>query len=372
VGQPVRVGIIGLGVISRQYLQTLETLTTLRLVAVADLDDERTRAVADDLDDVRARSVETLLADPDVEVVVNLTPPAGHAQIALAAIAAGKAVYNEKPLAATVADGREILHAATRAGVRVGAAPDTVLGTGIQTARHAIDADAIGTPTAAVATFLSAGHERWHPNPDFYYSAGGGPLLDMGPYYVTALVTLLGPIVSVVGAGSAARTTRTIATGPRAGESVPVHVLTHVSGVLTHASGALSTVTMSFDAGPSRAAPIEIHGPKGSLTVPDPNRFDGEVGHRALGSASWETLPVSAGYSSAGRGLGVAELMAARDTADVRTSGTLALHVLDVLESLLASAHAGRAIDVTSQAERPAAVPLAAEPGLSIAGSAGH
>ena len=153
---------------------------------------------------------------------------------------------------------------------------------------------------------------------------------------------------------------------------MPVHVLTHVSGILAHASGALSTVTMSFDAGPSRAAPIEIHGPKGSLTVPDPNRFDGDVGHRALGGASWETLPVSAGYSSAGRGLGVAELMAARDTADVRTSGTLALHVLDVLESLLASAHAGRATDIASKAERPAAVPLAAEPGLSTAGSAGH
>jgi predicted dehydrogenase len=363
VGQPVGVGIIGLGAISGQYLRTLDALTTLRLIAVADVDADRSRAVAEDAEGVRALSVEQLLADPEVDVVVNLTTPAGHAQIALAAIAAGKAVYNEKPLATTVADGRAILGAAARAGVRVGAAPDTVLGTGLQTARHAIDHGLIGTPATAIATYLSAGHESWHPNPDFYYAAGGGPLLDMGPYYVTALVTLLGPVVSVVGASNAARTTRTIGSGPRAGEEIPVHVDTHVSGVLTHSSGALSTLTMSFDAGPTQAAPIEVHGPKGSLVVPDPNHFDGVVRHRALGGADWETVPVSAGYSQGGRGIGVADLMTAPDSSAVRASGTLACHVLDVMESVLASAREGRAIDVTFSADRPTAVPLAVEPG---------
>jgi predicted dehydrogenase len=364
VGEPVGVGIVGLGAISGQYLKSLRALSTLRLVAVADLAAQLSSAVADDLDGVRALSVDALIADPDVDVVVNLTPPAGHAQIALAAIAAGKSVYIEKPLAMTVAEGQEIVDAATRAGVRVGAAPDTVLGTGVQTARRALDAGVIGTPTAAVATFLCAGHESWHPNPDFYYVAGGGPLLDMGPYYITALVTLLGPVDSVVGAGNRARTTRTIGSGPRRGEEIPVHVQTHVSGILTHASGALSTLTMSFDAAATQAAPIEVHGSRGSLIVPDPNNFDGAVRHHALDGGGWESLPVSAGYSTGGRGLGVAELMTAPDVSDVRTSGTLALHVLDVMESVLRAAQEGGAMDITSRAERPRPVALSPEPGV--------
>lgn len=361
MGQPVGVGIVGLGAISGQYLASIENLTTLRVVAVADLDEARAREVAERTG-ARALGVDALLTDPEVDVVLNLTTPAGHAEIALAAIAAGKAVYNEKPLAMTVADGREILAAAERAGVRVGGAPDTVIGTGVQTARRAVDEGLIGTPTSATATFLCPGHERWHPNPDFYYAPGGGPLLDMGPYYVTALVTLLGPVVSVVGAGNAPRTTRTIGSGPRAGQEVPVQVPTHVSGILTHASGALSTITMSFDVAATLASPIEVHGPTGSLQVPDPNTFDGEVRHRALGAEEWETLPVSAGYAKGGRGLGVAELMAQADPADVRTSGALALHVLDVMESVLRAAEERRAVDVACQVDRPAVVPASDEP----------
>lgn len=357
------VGIVGAGAISGQYLGTLRALSTVRLAAVADQDHERARAAVAGLDGVPAVSVEALLADPGVDVVLNLTPPAGHAPVAHAAIAAGKAVYNEKPLAATVEDGRRILAAADRAGVRVGGAPDTVLGTGLQTARHAIDAGLIGVPTAATAAFLCPGHERWHPNPDFYYTAGGGPLLDMGPYYVTALVTLLGPVASVLGAGSTARPSRTIGSGPRAGEEIPAEVLTHVTGVLTHTSGALSTITMSFDAVATRAEPIEVHGSGGSLVVPDPNRFDGDVFLHRLGGPGWEVLPVAAGYRTGGRGLGVAELMTAASAAGVRTSGALALHVLDVMESVLRSAAAGGgSVTVESPAERPRAVPLADEP----------
>lgn len=363
-GTVTGVGIVGTGAISGQYLETLGRLSTVRVAAVADVDEARARAVADEVDGTRALSVDALLADPEVDVVLNLTPPAGHAPVALAAIEAGKAVYTEKPLAATVADGRRVLAAGDAAGVRVGGAPDTVLGTGVQTARHAIDAGLIGAPTAATATFLSPGHERWHPNPDFYYAAGGGPLLDMGPYYVTTLVTLLGPVTSVLGAGSTARPSRTIGSGPRAGEVILVEVLTHVTGVLTHASGALSTVTMSFDAVATRAEPIEVHGPEGSLVVPDPNRFAGDVLLRRLGGDGWEPLPVSAGYRTGGRGLGVAELMTAPSAGEARASGTLALHVLDVMESVLRSAAAGGgSIAVQAQAERPAAVPPADEPG---------
>ncbi|RIQ13232.1 gfo/Idh/MocA family oxidoreductase [Jiangella rhizosphaerae] len=357
------VGIVGAGAISGQYLATLRELRTVRIAAVADLDEARARAAVAGLDGVPAVGVATLLADPAVDVVLNLTPPAGHTPVALAAIEAGKAVYNEKPLAVTVDDGRRILAAAERAGVRVGAAPDTVLGTGVQTARHAIDAGLVGTPTAATATFACPGHERWHPDPDFYYTAGGGPLLDMGPYYVTALVTLLGPVTSVLGAGNMPRDTRTIGRGPRAGERIPVDVATHVTGVLTHASGALSTITMSFDAVATRAERIEVHGSDGSLVVPDPNRFDGDVLLHRLGGPDWEVLPVAAGYRTGGRGLGVAELMTAPSVADVRTSGALALHVLDVMESVLRSAREGHAVAVTETTTRPAAVPLTDEPG---------
>ncbi|SDU63034.1 Gfo/Idh/MocA family protein [Jiangella alkaliphila] len=364
MGGAIGIGIVGTGAISGQYLDTLRRLSTVRVVAVADLDQDRARAAVAGLDAVRALTVDALLADPDVDVVLNLTPPAGHEPIALAAVEAGKSVYTEKPLAATVAGGRRVLAAGEAAGVRVGGAPDTVLGTGVQTARQAIDAGLIGTPTAATATFVSPGHERWHPNPDFYYAAGGGPLLDMGPYYVTTLVTLLGPVTSVLGAGSTARPARTIGSGPRAGEEVPVEVLSHVTGVLTHASGALSTVTMSFDAVATRAEPIEVHGPDGSLVVPDPNRFDGDVLLRRLDGDGWEPLPVSAGYRHGGRGLGVAELMTAPTAGAARASGTLALHVLDVMESMLRSAATGGgSVAVEAQAERPAAVPLADEPG---------
>ncbi|PZF82394.1 Gfo/Idh/MocA family protein [Jiangella anatolica] len=363
MGGPVGVGVVGAGAISRQYLDTLARLDAVRVVAVADRDAARARAAVSGRDGVEAVPVEALLADPRVDVVVNLTPPAGHAPVALAAVEAGKSVYVEKPLAVTASEARAVLAAAGGAGVRVGGAPDTVLGTGVQTARHAIDGGLIGPPTAATATFLCPGHESWHPDPDFYYTAGGGPLLDMGPYYVTALVTLLGPVTSVLGAGSTARPSRTIGSGPRAGATIPVEVFTHVTGVLTHASGALSTVTMSFDAVATRAEPIEVHGPAGSLIVPDPNGFDGDVLLRRLGGDGWVRLPVAAGYRLGGRGLGVADLMTAPTAAAARASGPLALHVLDVMESVLRSAAAGGgSVAVEAQVDRPAAVPLAGQP----------
>jgi predicted dehydrogenase len=277
VGKPLNVGIIGCGAIIAQYLASFRRLDAVNLVAVADLDAARARAVADGYEGVRALTVDELLAADDVELVLNLTIPAAHAEVALKAIAAGKHVYGEKPLAATTAEAREVLDAANAAGVLVGCAPDTVLGTGIQTARKAIDDGLIGRVVSATATMVTPGHERWHPNPDFYYQPGGGPLLDMGPYYVSALVTLLGPVVSVIGAASHTRSERTIGSGPREGETVPVTTDTHVTGVLMHASGALSTLVMSFDAVKTKSPNIEIHGEHGSLAVPDPNHFDGDV-----------------------------------------------------------------------------------------------
>jgi predicted dehydrogenase len=358
VGKPLKVGIVGCGAIIAQYLTNFRKLQDLELVAVADLDPARAQAVAEQYDGVRAVSVDELLAADDVELVLNLTIPAAHAEVALKAIAAGKSVYGEKPLAATTAEARTVLEAAREAGVIVGCAPDTVLGTGIQTARKAIDAGLIGAPISASATMVTPGHERWHPNPDFYYQPGGGPLLDMGPYYVTALVTLLGPVVSVTGAASHTRSERTIGSGPRQGEKVPVAIDSHVTGVLTHASGALSTLFMSFDAVKSKSPNIEIHGEHGSLVVPDPNHFDGDVQLFSLGADAWETLPVSAGYVDSGRGFGIADLAATPEGAEPRAGGTLAFHVLEVMESVLESAHTGSSVRISSTVERPAGVEL--------------
>ncbi|GAA3257103.1 Gfo/Idh/MocA family protein [Nonomuraea helvata] len=358
MGQQVNVGVVGCGAISAQYFQTIDRLPHVRLVAVADLDLDRAREAVRPYAGVDVVSVAELMADPRVDVVLNLTVPAAHAEIALQAIAAGKDVYCEKPLAATVADAGRMLQAADAAGVRVGCAPDTVLGTGTQTARKAIDDGLIGRPIAATATMMTPGHERWHPNPDFYYVPGGGPLLDMGPYYITSLVTLLGPVTTVIGAASRTRAKRTIGSGPRRGEEIPVTVDTHVTGVLVHESGVLTTLVMSFDGVATKSPNIEVHGEKGSLVVPDPNRFDGSVLVSGMGEEGWHALPEAAGYVEAGRGVGLADFASTPAGETARTDGSLAFHVLDVMESLLASAHSGAAVTITSTCARPRPVDL--------------
>jgi predicted dehydrogenase len=359
---PLSVGIIGCGAIAGQYLKTFDRLADVRLVAVADLDRSRAEVVAGTRPGVRPLTVEQLLTDDQVELVLNLTVPAAHADVALAAVAAGKSVYGEKPLALDVEQARGVVGAATAAGVVLGCAPDTVLGTGIQTARKAVDDGLVGPVVSATATMTTPGHERWHPNPDFYYVPGGGPLLDMGPYYVTALITLLGPVTSVLGASSRTRGTRVIGSGPRAGTRIPVSTDTHVTGILTHASGALSTLVMTFDAVATRSANLELHGESGSLVVPDPNRFAGDVLLQTLDQPGWAVLEVSAGYRDAGRGYGVADLARTPAALEPRAGGSLALHVLDVMESLLTSAGSGRSENVTTTAPRPSPVPLQSLP----------
>jgi predicted dehydrogenase len=358
VGDTHRVGVIGLGVISRAYLDTLVGHSALRVTAVADLDASRSAAVAARLTGVQALSVEELLNSPDVDTVLNLTVPAAHAEIALGAIAHGKNVYGEKPLAAELTDAHAVLEAAAKAAVGVGCAPDTVLGTGVQTARAAVEAGAVGRPQFASAAMVTPGHERWHPDPDFYYTAGGGPLLDMGPYYLTSLVHLLGPVRAVTGASSRLRTERVIGSGPRAGERIPVETDSHVSGILEHEGGVLTTITTSFDGVATTAAPIEVHGDAGTLAVPDPNHFDGEVRLLELGGAQWRTLPPSAGYVGAARGVGLLDFAAADGQRAPRAGGELALHVLEVMTALLRSSAEGRRIELATSVERPATVPL--------------
>lgn len=356
MGQPHGIGIVGLGVISAQYLDTLGAHPGVRIAATADLDASRAESVAARYPGCRALSVDDLVADPAVETVINLTIPAAHAEVALAALAAGKSVFGEKPLAATLPDARRVMAAAGSAWV--GSAPDTVLGTGIQTARAVVDAGGIGRPIAAVATWVSAGHESWHPHPDFYYREGGGPLFDMGPYYLTTLFHLLGPVARVFGASSRPKAVRTIGSGPRAGETIPVEIDTHVTGILEHVGGAVSTVTFSFDGAATDAAPLEIHGETGTLSVPDPNMFEGEARVRRAGESAWTPVTERAGYENAGRGIGVLDHLA---TGAGSANGDIALHVLEIMTALGESARSGRRIDLTTAPERPELIPFTPE-----------
>ncbi|QNP75145.1 Gfo/Idh/MocA family oxidoreductase [Streptomyces roseirectus] len=359
----LRVGLVGAGKISDAYLTTLAELKNLRLTAVADLDTERARAAAAKVPGTRTATLDELYDAEDVDLVLNLTIPAAHATVAHAAIAAGKHVYGEKPLATTTAAARALLDAAAEAGVRVGCAPDTVLGTGVQTARAALDAGDLGVPVAASAFMVSSGPERWHPDPEFYYQPGGGPLLDMGPYYLTSLVTLLGPVRRVVGMSSTPQAERFIGQGYRAGTRFPVEVATHVTGVLEHRSGALSTLVMSFDVWRSTLPRIEIHGTDGSLSLPDPNYFDGPVNLFRPGAQDWDELPILGGYRDASRGYGVADLARAVSRGEPhRADGELAYHVLDIMESLLTAAETGTSVEISSDCARPSAVPADTRP----------
>jgi len=352
----LRVGIVGAGFISAQYSYCLARLPQVRVTAVCDLRAERAEALAAEHADARAVALPELLAAADVDLVLILSLPRSHAELTLAALAAGKHVYVEKPLATTVAEGRQVVAAAAAAGRRVGCAPDTVLGTGVQTARAVVDAGGIGTPHSATAFMTTPGHERWHPQPDFYYQPGGGPLLDMGPYYLTALVHLLGPVARVGGAAVRPSATRTIATGSRAGEPVEVAVDSTVTAILEHASGALSTVLMSFDIWAARLPRIEVHGTAGSLSVPDPNLFDGvvELFSAADPEAGWVDVGSTAGYRDAGRGYGVADLATALAAGRPhRADDLLALHVTEVMEAVLRAADTRTTVELATTCERP-------------------
>lgn len=364
MGESLRVGIVGVGTISRKYLEILTQVPGVEVVAAADLELDRARAVAEKYDGIVAQSPDELYANPDVDAVVNLTIPAAHASVALAALEAGKHVYGEKPLAATRQEAKPILEKAAASGLRVGCAPDTVLGRGFQTARALLDRGDIGVPTAATAFFVSPGPEPWHPDPEFYYKPGGGPLLDMGPYYLTALVSLLGPIRRVNGRASRARQERTVGSGPKQGTTFSVDVDTHVTGVLEHESGVLTTVITSFDVHGAKLPRIEVYGSESTLEVPDPNRFEGDVQILRPAVREWETVPPAGGYPDTQRGIGVADMARAIKRGEPhRASGELAYHVLDVMESLLESAARGGApVEVTSTCERPSPVPLNASP----------
>jgi predicted dehydrogenase len=351
--RPARVGIVGCGDVTNLYLPGTAPFDSIELAACADLDADRAAALSA-RGGFPAVAPDALLADPNIDIVLILTPPAAHARVARAAIAAGKHVYTEKPLAVTRDDAAAMLSEAAAAGVRVGAAPDTFLGGGLQTARAVIDSGAIGTPIAVSATVAHLGPEGWHPNPGIFYARGGGPLLDVGPYYMTALVSMLGPITAVTAVGRGAGSERLIGSGPRAGETVTAEVPTTVFATLAFESGVVGGLTASFDAVWSEAPHFEIHGTAGSLVLGDPDQFDGEVRYRPRGAKAWEDIPLQFD-GSVGRGIGLADFIdAIRTGRPHRASGELAFHVLDVLLAIETASTSARTEHVTSRVERPA------------------
>ncbi|HVA88593.1 MAG TPA: Gfo/Idh/MocA family oxidoreductase [Chloroflexota bacterium] len=356
-GQPTRIGIIGCGNISSIYLKNARRFEAITVAACADLDLARAQAKAAEFGVDRACTVEELLADPTIELVVNLTIPQAHAAVGQAVLAAGKSLYTEKPLALDREDGQALLEKARERSLRVGGAPDTFLGAGLQTGRKLIDDGAIGEPVAAIAHMLCHGHESWHPDPAFYYQRGGGPLFDMGPYYLTALVALLGPVCSVTGAARASFPERTITSQPRKGEKITVEVPTHSAAVLQFATGTIATLLTSFDVWKSDAPLLEIHGSTGSLSLPDPNGFDGPVRLHRAGEPGWSEIPLVPGLRGNSRGIGVADMAEAiRNGRPHRASGDLAYHVLDVMQAIHETAADGQRRTIESTCERPEAL----------------
>ena len=352
-----KIGLIGCGNISGAYLNTNKNFSFFDIIACADLDVERAKQRAEEYDIPKGCSVDELLADPEIEMVINLTIPQAHGPIAIRALQAGKSVYNEKPLAVSRDEAREMLRLAAEKGLRVGCAPDTFLGGGLQTCRKIIDDGWIGTPVAACGFMLSGGVETWHPNPEFFYKPGGGPMFDMGPYYLTAMVSMLGPVRRVTGSARVTHAQRKITSQPFAGQTIDVEVDTHVAGIMDFQSGAVATLITSFDIQSSPLPPITIFGTHGTLAVPDPNSFGGPI--KINRGGEWQEIPLAFGYTGNSRGVGMADMaLAMKQNRPHRASGELSYHVLDLMHAFHNASRENRHIEMQSTCERPAPLPL--------------
>ncbi|MFH1706590.1 MAG: Gfo/Idh/MocA family oxidoreductase [Planctomycetota bacterium] len=357
--KPVSVAVIGCGNISGIYFTNCKRMESLKVTACADLDRSRAAARAKEFGIPRVLTVDQVMADPEIELILNLTVPKAHYSVAKRAVMAGKSVYNEKPLTLTPAEGRTLLKLAAKKRVLVGGAPDTFLGAGHQACRAIIDSGEIGTPVAATAFMMCHGHESWHPSPEFHYEVGGGPMLDMGPYYVTALVNMLGPVRRVTGSARISFPKRTITSEPKHGKVIKVATPTHLAAVLDFRSGAIATLVTSFDVWAHTHSCIEIYGSEGSLRVPDPNGFGGDVLIKKPGDQEWKLVEYSRPYAENSRGVGVADLACSirRRSRKHRASGTLTFHVLEVMSAVHAASKAGRHKLITSTCNLPAPVP---------------
>ncbi len=378
-----QIGVVGLGDISAVYLDNLKKYDNVALLACASRGLDKAQTIADAHEIPCAyKDVDALIADPDIDIILNLTVPEVHGAINLAALRAGKHVYSEKPLAATLAEATEIMDEAERRGLYVGCAPDTFLGGRLQACRELIDNDSIGRVIGAGAYVVSHGHEWHHPNPDFFYQPGAGPLLDIGPYYMTALLALLGPVKRCSAMSSRAFDKRTIETLPRRGEEIPVDVDTHIMANMEFENGALVNLLASFDVWDSELPRIEIYGTKGTICIRDvdpisgPNLFGGEIWLRTKENYRWVTNPRPAtlsdwtivehnhpfnetGHDINSRGIGLVDMaLAIRDGRPARASGAMAYHSLEVMECILKSAKENRYYEPQSRFELPAPLPI--------------
>jgi predicted dehydrogenase len=354
----IPIGIIGCGNISKVYARAGGKFENIELVACADAEMSRARALAEEEQIPRVLDLAELLTDPGVVLVINLTSPAAHAEITTKALRAGKHVYSEKPLALRRREARECIGLARDKGLRIGCAPDTFLGAGLQTCRKLIDEGAIGVPVAGAGFMLNRGPERWHPNPEFFYKKGAGPLFDMGPYYLAAFTALLGSVKRVTGSARSSFKQREITSQPLAGALIDVGVHTHVSAVLDFDSGPIVTLTTSFDVSGSRLPKIEIFGSEGTLAVPDPNTFGGPVWLLRREEKEWREMPLEFGYAENSRGIGVADMAAAIATGrEHRANERMAYHVLDLMHSIIDASETGRHIEIKSAMSRPEPLP---------------
>jgi predicted dehydrogenase len=360
----VKVGVIGCGAISPAYFKGCPSFEILDVVACADLDMERAKARAAEFNIPKACTVKELLSDPEIEIVVNLTIPKAHAEVDLAILNAGKNAFSEKPFSLNRVDGKKILDLAASKKLLMGCAADTFLSGGAQTCRKLIDDGWIGTPIGATAFMTCHGHESWHPSPEFYYEVGGGPMFDMGPYYLGSLINLLGPVKKVTGMTKTSFAERRITSKPKFGKMVKVEIPTHIAGVMEFANGVVGTILMSFDVWNAQLPRIEIYGSEGTLSVPDPNGTGGPVKFYRPGMNDWSEIPITHpygtdAYSGYGRGLGVADLAyAVRTGRAVRPSGQMAYHIVDIMESIHDAAREGKCIDLTTTCAQPKAMPL--------------
>lgn len=353
---PIGVGLIGAGTISKQYLENLTSFPDIVVHSIGDVfepvAEERAKAFGIET----WGGVEATLGHPDVEIVINLTIPAAHVEVALAAVAAGKHVWSEKPFSLDRPSGLTLLAAAEKAGVRLGSAPDTFLGAGLQTARRMIERGDIGVPLTALTLMQGPGPESWHPNPAFLFQEGGGPLFDIGPYYLTLLMQTFGSVRRVAALGSKSRDTRVIGSGPKAGEEFDVTVPSHVSVLAEFEEGQSSQSIFSFDSPMSRQGFIEVTGTEGTMSFPDPNNFDGEIRVKHAGDEEWTVSPAIGSTSS--RGVGVLEMgRAIRAGRPHRASGELAYHVLDTMVSISESIERHEFVEVASSAQPAPALP---------------
>jgi predicted dehydrogenase len=360
--KPVKVGVIGMGAISGAYLGMAKNFPIVEIVACADMNLEAARKKAAEFGISRVCSVDEILADDSIELILNLTIPKAHVPIALRAIAAGKHTYAEKPLGIDREEARRMLDAAATRKLRVGCAPDTFLGAGVQTARKVIEDGTIGKPVACTTFMMCRGHEAWHPNPQFYYEKGGGPMFDMGPYYLTALLNLLGPVKRISGMTAIEIPDRTITSEPKKGTKISVETPDHVCGLMEFEGGAIGTIIQTFatrfaEFGGPNKQPITIFGTEGTLRVPDPNQFDGPLHIRLVGDDEWREVPQTfvKGY---GRSVGLADMAyAIRSGRPHRCSAEQAFAVLDLMAGFQDSSDSGKAHVPSTKYQKPAPMP---------------